>query len=164
MARPTGTDALPDGRGVAVADLDGDGGLDLVIQNNGAPPTIYRNRVARRAGRWTAFELEGRISNRDAVGARVALTLRQTRSGEPTETTLLRVVEAGSGYASQSPHRLHFGLGPEPRLEALDLVWPSGARQRWNGEELAALDPVGRTIRLVEPEAFPASAISTTGR
>jgi enediyne biosynthesis protein E4 len=132
-ARPLGTDGVGDGRGVAVADFDGDGRLDLAIHNNGATPSLYLNRGAGpRLG--LRLELVGTVSPRDAVGAKVRLAL----SGASPET-LTRWVEAGSGYAAQGAFPVHFGLGEAPRVETLEVTWPSGTIERWDA---AALPPV----------------------
>lgn len=92
--------------------------------------------------------LNGRESNPDGVGARARLTLRDG-PGAPART-LTRWLEAGSGYASQSQHSLHFGLGGSPSLEALEVTWPSGHVDRFDGDELA----VDHHLRIVEGEGI----------
>ena len=81
----------------------------------------------------------GSASNRDAVGAKVALTLGSDR-------TLTRWVEAGSGYAAQSAYPLHFGLGRAQRVEAVEITWPSGEVARLAGADLG----INRTLRVEE--------------
>ena len=142
VGRAVAADTLADSRGVAVADFDDDGRLDLVFNNNDARPTLLLNRLAD-AGNWVELELIGEASNRDAVGARARLL-----SGG---RLLSRWVEAGSGYASQSAHTLHFGLGDSEQLEALEIDWPSGRRQRLEGAELAATVRINDRVRLREP-------------
>lgn len=138
IARPTHTDGTKDGRGVAIADLDRDGRLDLAINNNNASPTIYLNRT-RAAGNWLRLELVGRQSNRDAIGARVRLALA---SGE----VLTRFVEAGSGYAAQSDFPLHFGLGDNTMIKEIEINWPSGRIERID----ATSHSINQTLRLEE--------------
>ena len=109
-----------DGRSVAVADLWNRGVLDVVVANQNGPLLLYRNTVA--PGRdWIGFELEGTRSNRGAVGARVTLHWNGQRQ--------VQTVAAGGGFAAQNDRRLHFGLGPQARIEKAEIRWPSGAVQ-----------------------------------
>jgi hypothetical protein len=110
-------------RGLASADLDGDGSLETVIVNMNAPPTVLKNGAPK--GNWLLVRLEGTKSNRSAVGARVMLEaggVRQTRE-----------VQAGGSYASQSDLRMHFGLGVATTVERLEIRWPSGQVQAFSG-------------------------------
>lgn len=130
-----GVDATRDGRGIAVADFDNDGRPDLFVANANAEPYLYRN-VAGGGASWIAFLLEGRKSNRDAVGAQ----LRATVKGR----TQLRFVDGGNGFAGQSSRHVNFGLGGASAVERLEVRWPSGLRQTFG--KLQA----GRTYRLIE--------------
>ena len=118
-ATPYGLDSLRDGRGLAVSDFDGNGSLDLVVTNYGAPAHYFVNRAA--TGHWLGVRLHGVESNRDAVGAVVRM-----RTGEKRQ---MRVVSAGDGYASQFSKTLHFGLGALSTADELEVTWPSGRRE-----------------------------------
>ncbi|MDJ0846864.1 MAG: CRTAC1 family protein [Myxococcota bacterium] len=107
-----------DARGMALLDYDRDGRLDLAVRNYRQPAQLLRNAGDER--HWVFFELEGRRSNRDAVGARIRL-----RAGDAWQT---RVVAAGSGYLSGSSLRQHFGLGDATRVDEVRIDWPSGLR------------------------------------
>ena len=140
IARPTGADNIKDTRGVAVADLNRDGRLDLVMSNNNNVPTIYMNQLAQ-SGNWIEFKLIGTSSNRDAIGARV-----EVRANGKTMT---RQVEGGSGYASEAMLPVHFGLGKATRIEAVVIRWPSGFEQRLDGEHIG----INRQIRVEEGDS-----------
>jgi hypothetical protein len=112
-----GVDNDLDGRGLGVADFDNDGLLDFLQTNRGQPSLLYHNRTAG-AGNWIELKLAGVKSNRDAIGARVTL-----RAGGQC---LIREVNGGNGFESQSSTRLHFGLGAAARIDELEIRWPSG--------------------------------------
>jgi len=141
-----GVDSPRDGRGVAVADFDNDGRLDLFVANANSAPCLYRN-VMPAGPHWATFVLEGTRSNRGAVGAQV----RATAGGR----TLLRFVDGGNGFGAQSSARVHVGLGGALRIDALEVRWPSGARQTFTSL------PADRIFRLIEGEASPRPFVAT---
>jgi hypothetical protein len=110
------------GRGVAYADIDNDGDLDLVITANNGPARLLRNENANQNDALRV-KLIGTKSNRDAIGAKVTLTTN-------TGVTLSRMVKGGSSYLSQSELPLTFGLGKPGNAKSLRLqiVWPSGRK------------------------------------
>jgi tetratricopeptide (TPR) repeat protein len=105
------------GRGMAAGDLDNDGRIDAVLIDQNMPLVWLRNRT-EPAGHWVAFRLEGRRSNRDGVGARIALQAAGRRQ--------LAQRFGGGSYQSASDPRLHFGLGKATRVDSLEVRWPSG--------------------------------------
>ncbi len=105
------------GRGLAYADFDRDGDLDLLITTNNGPAYLYRNDQLAK-NRSVRFRLVGTKSNRDAIGAVVRVT-----SGETTQT---RFVKGGSSYLSQSELPLTFGLGKNDKADRVVIDWPSG--------------------------------------
>ena len=132
VAMATGADDIRDARGMATADFDNDGDLDIVVNNNPGDSghdelsraTLLRNNVGATRG-WLAVELrgDGKRSNRDAVGAQVALEV----GGEKQ----LRLLGAGSGFASQHSARLYFGMGTSERADAIVVRWPDGRAERF---------------------------------
>jgi hypothetical protein len=137
IAAAAGVDNDLDGRGLGVADFDNDGLLDFVQTNRDQPSLLYHNRSAP-AGNWLELKLAGVRSNRDAIGARVTL-----RAGG---LYLIREVNGGNGFESQSSTRLHFGLGAASRIDSLEIRWPSGLVEKLTPEAVA----VNRIYRVEE--------------
>ena len=107
-------------RGAAFGDLDNDGDIDIVVNNNDERPTILRNTAA--AGRWLILALRGAATNSYGIGARVTALLADGRR-------LTRTASSAGSYLSSNDPRVHFGLGPAEEVERLEIVWPSGKRQ-----------------------------------
>jgi enediyne biosynthesis protein E4 len=103
-------------RGLAAADLNNDGLLDLVMTSLDDPPAVLLNRSARAS--WLLVKLHGTRSNRSAIGARLTVKVGGT--------TYRRDVNGGNSYQSQSDLRLHVGLGAASRIDELVVRWPSG--------------------------------------
>jgi tetratricopeptide (TPR) repeat protein len=116
-----GLDFLEDSRSFALADLDRDGRLEVVLKNRNAPQLRILHNSIQGIGDSISFRLKGVKSNRDAIGASITVetgTLRQTR-----------YLQAGSGFLSQHSKELFFGIGrPEQSIRAT-IRWPSGLSQ-----------------------------------
>jgi hypothetical protein len=110
-------------RGIAYADYDNDGDLDLLVTANNGPARLLRNENANQND-VLRVKLIGTRSNRDAIGANVTLT---TTAG----ATLSRMVKSGSSYLSQSELPLTFGLGKPGTAKnlRLQIAWPSGQKE-----------------------------------
>ena len=111
-------------RGMAYFDFDHDGDLDIAINDYDAPARFYRNEQNAK-NQWIGFTLRGTRSNRDAIGARIKI-----RYGAEAQ---YGVVVAGSGFLSQSPKTLRFGLGSAKKVDAVEVIWPSGQQQEVEG-------------------------------
>jgi hypothetical protein len=112
------------GRGAAFADLDNDGDIDVVVNNIHAAPDLFRLSVPAVNG-WLTLKLVGTQSNRSAIGARVRIV---GSSGTQTQE-----VRGGGSYYSQNDLRVHFGLGPSPKVDRIEVRWPNGLEEQWTG-------------------------------
>jgi enediyne biosynthesis protein E4 len=130
-----GLDQPKVGRGLAYADFDRDGDLDLLLTTNNGPAYLYRNDQLA-GNRSIRFRLVGTKSNRDAIGAAVRISVGGL--------TQYRVVKGGSSYLSQSELPVTFGLEKRDRIETVVVDWPSGRTEEY--KNLAA----GRRYELVE--------------
>jgi ASPIC/UnbV protein/VCBS repeat protein len=118
-----GVDSVRDSRGVAIADFDHDGRMDLVVSNVDASPQLYRN-VSTSSGRWVQFRLTAtaKTANRSAVGARIKV---KTNIGEQ-----IREIASANGFDAQSSLQAHFGIGKAERIEKVTVRWPDGTEQQ----------------------------------
>ena len=107
-------------RGACRGDYDNDGDLDLLILNLDDLPTLMRNDSA--TGHWFAVHLVGRRSNRDGIGARIAVFSEGKKQ--------VREAVAGSGFLGGHDPRLHFGLAGSSKVDSLEVRWPSGVVDR----------------------------------
>jgi hypothetical protein len=110
------------GRGLAFADFDRDGDVDILLTTNNGPAYLFRNDLTS-GNRFLRVHLTGAKSNRDAIGA----VVRVYHGGE----TQMRIVRGGSSYLSQSELPLTFGVGKADRIDRLTVEWPSGATQEF---------------------------------
>jgi tetratricopeptide (TPR) repeat protein len=112
------------GRGLVAGDLDNDGRIDLLLVAENIPHALLHNRAVRE-NHFITLALEGTVSNRDAVGARVAVTV--------AGRTQVAARFGGGSYLSASDPRLHFGLGPALKVDRVEVAWPSGRRDFYEG-------------------------------
>jgi hypothetical protein len=123
LSAPSRAAGAGQSRGVAVADFDRDGRLDVLVLDQDGTPHLYRNVTPRGSRHWLEVDTVGTASNRDGCGARLVAT---PAAGPP----IVREVFCGStSVASGSDRVVHFGLGADPVLRKLAIDWPSGARQ-----------------------------------
>ncbi|MES9993378.1 MAG: CRTAC1 family protein, partial [Candidatus Thiodiazotropha sp.] len=116
------------GDSVVSADYDQDGCLDLFVANgNWSPPfyngphQLFRNICTNNGNHWLEVDLEGVISNRDAIGAKIIAT-----AGGISQ---LRMLSGGMHMYSQNHQRIHFGLGQNERIDQITIYWPNGVIQ-----------------------------------
>jgi hypothetical protein len=127
------------GHGANFADLGGDGRLCLIVGDGGLYPGDLLPTLVLRPetlpGNYINVRLVGTDSNRSAIGARLKL--------EAGGRSQHRAVDGGSGFGCL-PFEQHFGLARTERVDSLEILWPSGRKQRFSDL------PVNSTIRIVE--------------
>ena len=149
--------------GAAYGDLDNDGDLDLVVNNVGAPASIYENRADTLLPErhWLALELEGEGGNTAGIGARVLLYgAGPVRYAEQMPTR---------GFQSSVDPRLHIGLGAATSVDSLVVVWPDGRYQTLTdiqADQRLTLRQAEASGTYVFPAASPAEPLfeDITGR
>jgi hypothetical protein len=133
------------GRGLAYADYDNDGHMDLALNNSGEPAVLLHNE-SQTPYHWLRLSLQGTKSNRDAVGAKVTLHVGDRQ--------LVRHRKGGGSYLSAHDPRLLVGLGAARQVDKVEIRWPSGQVQHVGPLE------ADRGYRIVEGsdkvEALPA--------
>ena len=132
------------GQSVTTADYDRDGYLDLFVTNgrggapfNEGPDQLFHNMGS--GNNWLQIDLQGTVSNRDGIGARLFATT-------PDGKTQMRENGGGIHWAQQDQKRIHFGLAQNEKISELTIHWPSGFTQKLQDV------PVNQVIRVVESD------------
>lgn len=123
-------------RGMALGDIDKDGDIDMVVSNHDNRLRFFRNDAPPSEHHY--LFVRAITENRDAYGAEVTL---QTES-----RTLTGYVLPGAGYLSSSDPVVHFGLGITSEIEAIEVRWQDGSRERFQGT------PANRRITVSQGE------------
>lgn len=125
------------GRGVAAGDFDNDGRVDLVVVQRDGPLRLLQSQGP--AGHWLALNLQDRSGASPAVGARVTVTAGGRRT--------TRWVTAGTSYLSGHEERIHFGLGSNESIDAVEIRWPSGRVEHWTDLAIDRLHRLRESVR-----------------
>jgi hypothetical protein len=119
-------------RGAVVADLDGDGRLDVVTTALGTPAALWRN-TSPAAGRWLSVRLVSSAGVRNGIGARVSVGTHVT------------TITTATSYASSKPPVAHVGLGSAVAAASIEVTWPDGVKQSMTPEGLDRVVTITRS-------------------
>jgi len=124
VANQAGLLSFEAGLGIAAADYDNDGDMDVVVHGYMGAVNLYRNDTVNN-NNWVEFSLAGLNPNHRAIGAKVTIV---TTNGVDT-LTQVREVGVGGGHGSSKALPLLFGLGDHNDITSVRVVWPGGCNQ-----------------------------------
>ncbi len=128
---------------LATGDVNNDGKMDLFLGHVYSGDHLYCN-VTSADSQWIKIKLNGTISNKSAIGARVYL-----KSGSVTQ---IRQVGSGNGYSSQNSLIQHFGLGASTMIDTLIIQWPSGIKHIYTNLNFYDTTLILNEIDLADPK------------
>jgi len=133
ISSASGFDFLDDSRALAYIDWDFDGDLDLWMTGRTAPRVRYLRNNSDKKHNWLAIKLigNGTTTNRDAIGAKVKIYLQNQN------TPLIRRLNAGDSFLSQSSQWLHFGLGKKELIDKIIIDWPGDDPEEHSNVEIS---------------------------
>jgi tetratricopeptide (TPR) repeat protein len=156
----SGTGHLQKGHGIAFGDINNDGDEDIVLEIGGAvpgdkyPSVLFRN-PGHHGNNWISLRLVGVKTNRAAIGARIKLTLQ---NGDHGRRFIYRDVTSGGSFGA-SPLQQHIGLGKAPRIETLEVWWPtSNTRQIFHNvspNQFIEIEEFGKNFVKQNRRSFP---------
>ena len=130
ISNSLGLDLIEQARGLEVFDFDRDGDVDILVANRGANMGFFQNTLIENAepnSNWIEIELEGVISNKDALGSIVSISCKGNKQFRHF---------SGANLMGQSIKALHFGLEDHTEVEEVEIIWPNGQKEYFN--QLAA--------------------------
>jgi hypothetical protein len=133
------------GRGLATADFDNDGDIDIAMNVRGDYPELLRNEGGN-VNHWLEVLLIGTKSNRDGIGS----LLKLTSEGE----SHVEQAKGGMSYMSASDPRIQFGLGRRSKIDSLVITWPSGQVDKLTNVPIDSIIAVKEGVGIV-PRSFP---------
>ncbi|HIE99081.1 MAG TPA: CRTAC1 family protein [Planctomycetes bacterium] len=123
-------------RGLATGDIDNDGDVDFLVTNIGSSATLFRNDAIKSGGWLKVRVVDPSLGGRDAYGAEVTVIAGRNRWS--------KTIQSGTGYLSASEPIAHFGMGSAERYDRIDVIWPDGLAEFFDGGPCAVTRRVER--------------------
>jgi hypothetical protein len=142
-------------RGAAVADFFNTGRLGIVVNNVHDAPSLLHDCAASGAGpdsHALVVQLEGTRTNRSGIGARVTV--------KAAGRTFIDEIRSGGSFCSQNAFALHFGLGPQARVDSIEVAWPGGGRETIGATAADRLVVIREGAGIVRQTPFAANPIA----
>ena len=151
---------LQKGHAVSFADIDNDGDQDVFQQMGGAKRVDrYRDSLYANPGHnnhWIKIRLEGVISNRSAIGAKIKLSIGGG------ERSVYRSINTGGSFGA-NPLQQHIGLGTVKSIDKIEIFWPtSNTRQVFSNisaDQSLLIREGDQSFKIIKEESFSYSAI-----
>ena len=144
--------------GVAYADLDNDGDMDLVVNNINAPCFIYKNETNKKANNhFLKISFKGNVQNKFGTGARVELYTNN-------EKQVLQNIPVRS-FQSCVDNRLIFGLGKNNMVDSLEVIWADLTKQmlyKIQGDKEIVVEQKNADKKFIQPIPSPVIFIDKT--
>lgn len=141
-----------DARGVAFADYDNDGDLDICLTGAAGVDTILWRNDTANSNNWVSLKLEGVTCNRSAIGARIEVTANSL--------TTVKEVSGGVGRGSFNSLPVEFGLGSATTIDNVKIIWPNGVTENYNNISINQIHEIKEGDSVLSTNDFSLNNIS----
>jgi tetratricopeptide (TPR) repeat protein len=143
-------------RGLAVADYNNDGAMDLALVDHSEGVRLLRNDIPQ--GNWVELRLHDRVPpSGKPLGFGDGATVIAWVGRVPLRRTV-----GSSSYLSQDSHRVHIGLGAATKIDRLEVRWLRGARETWRNVATNQIYDIVQGNRQLQPIAPPGPSLNQT--
>jgi hypothetical protein len=144
MGKDWGLDIPSFSNGAAYGDLDNDGDLDMVVNNNNMPSFVFKNKSREKnKNGYIGFKLKGLPQNINAVGAKINVFIQ----GQ----ILSKEVIPARGFQSSVDYKQIFGLGKFTKIDSVQVIWPNLTQSILNIQKIDTVYTIEQAIQAVKP-------------